>query len=311
MNLVRLAAEARLPGARAGYEDFLPEHEALSRRRHSPFATALIAVLTLMVAAAAVWLHLGEVDDTVTARGLVQAAVPPLAVSHPEGGQVAEVLVAAGETVRAGQVLLRLDQIQLGQEIARLTSVHCVLTQYVDRLLAASSNEPGHPRSMADAMAERDRYAAELTDREARRQRLVVRAPIDGVIGNLKPVSPGARLGAAEILAWLTPAADIRRMQVEIRLADREVGAVALGQDAIVKFAAYDRRRYGTLRGEVVDIADAPGGHARFAVRIALERDYLGDDPRRHRVLPGMTASVHVPIGRRSVLSYFLGYGGP
>lgn len=311
MNLVRRLAEARLPGARAACEDFLPEHEALLQRRHSPFATSLIVVLALIVAAAGAWLHFGQVDEAVAARGLVQAAVPPLAVSHPDGGRVAEVLVREGEAVRTGQILLRLDESQLGQEVARLTAVHRVLVQYVDRLLALPPDEPGYARSMADAMAERDRYAAELADRQVRRQRLSLRAPADGVVHNLRTLPPGTTVGAGETLARLSPVADARRMQVEARLADGEVDAIAPGQDAIVTFPAYDWRRYGTLRGRVVDIVGIPGEPARFAVRIALERDYLGDDPQHHRVLPGMSANVQLPTGRRSVLSSLLGYGGP
>jgi multidrug efflux pump subunit AcrA (membrane-fusion protein) len=304
MNLVRRLAEARLPVTRAACEDFLPEQEALSARRHSPFATWLILVLALMVVAAGAWLHFGQVDGAVAARGLVQAAVPPLAVSHPQGGRTAEVLVTEGETVRAGQILLRLDDSQLREEVARLTAVHRVLAEYVERLLATPSDEPGHAKAMADAIAERDRYAAELADREARRQHLVVRAAADGVIRHLKPLGLGASVGGGEILARLDPAAGDRRMEVVIHLADRDVGAITLGQDAAVRFPAYDGRRYGALRGKVVDIVRIPDGEARFAVRIALERDHLGDDPQRHRLLPGMRADIQLPTGRRSLLGY-------
>jgi multidrug efflux pump subunit AcrA (membrane-fusion protein) len=307
MSLVRRVAEAHLPAVRAGYADFLPEHEALSQRRHSPFATLLIVVLALMVAAAGAWMHFGEVDDGVAARGLVQTAVPPLAVSHSQGGQVAEVLVAEGEAVRAGQVLLRLDDSLLSDELVRLTAVHRVLARYVDRLMAAAPEEPGHAKAVADAMAERDRHAAELADRQARRERLAVRAPLDGVIRNLKPLGPGAHIAAGEVFARLDPAVGARRMDITIHVADRDVSAIVLGQDAIVKLPAYDWRRHGTVRGKVVSIADAPAMDGRFAVRIALERGHLGDDPQRQRLHPGMKADVYLPTGRHSVVGYLLG----
>ncbi len=305
MNLVRRLAEARLPGVGAACADFLPEQEPLTARRHSPFATWLIVVLALMVAAAGAWLHFGQVDSAVTAHGLVQATVPPLAISHPRGGRVKEMLVTEGEAVRAGQILLRLDDSQLSEEIARLTAVHRVLARYVENLRATSPDEPGHTKAMADAIAERDRYAAELADREMRRERLVVDAPADGLIRHLKRLGPGASVSGGEIIARLHPAAGDRRMEVAIHLADRDVGIVAVSQDAIVTFPAYARRGDRALRGKVVDIASVPGGEARFAVRIALEKDYLGDDPQHYRLLPGMRADIQLPTGRRSLLSYF------
>ena len=42
-----------------------------------------------------------------------------------------------------------------------------------------------------------------------------------------------------------------------------------------------------------------------FIVLASLEHDYLGDDPRRNRVTPGMTALVDLHIGRRSIMGYF------
>ncbi len=38
---------------------------------------------------------------------------------------------------------------------------------------------------------------------------------------------------------------------------------------------------------------------------VSLDRDYLGDDPKRSRMLPGMTATGNFHVGERTVLGYF------
>jgi multidrug efflux pump subunit AcrA (membrane-fusion protein) len=114
------------------------------------------------------------------------------------------------------------------------------------------------------------------------------------------------------------PAEEARRFEVEARVSNRDIGAIAVGQDAFMKFQAYDWARYGALRGTVVHIATgavAPGtadvAHATaaaqpyFIVRIVLDKDFLGDDPRKHRLMPGMTANVDLHVGERSILDFF------
>jgi multidrug efflux pump subunit AcrA (membrane-fusion protein) len=144
---------------------------------------------------------------------------------------------------------------------------------------------------------------------------VVLYAPVDGVIRSLKALNPGAAIAPGETVAEVMPAEAARRFEVEARVASSDVGAITVGQDAFVKVQAYDWARHGTLRGTVVHIApDAlppdtgrtrTTAQSQFIVRIALDKDFLGNDPRRNRLAPGMTATVDLPVGERSILDFF------
>lgn len=70
---------------------------------------AMLLVLFLFLVTAMAWSLLAELDVAVRARG---SLVPPgriQAVQSPEGGLVTEMLVSAGQTVKKGQLLARLD----------------------------------------------------------------------------------------------------------------------------------------------------------------------------------------------------------
>lgn len=108
--LTQAIAEGRMPGAGAGFADFLPDAEAIAQRRHSPYATWLIYTLALLVAAAVGWMHIAQIEDVVTVPGVVRAAGGDgVAISHPDGGRIGQVLVRNGDPVRQGQPLVLLD----------------------------------------------------------------------------------------------------------------------------------------------------------------------------------------------------------
>jgi multidrug efflux pump subunit AcrA (membrane-fusion protein) len=256
--LVPLPGKAYSVAARRRYADFLPETEAISQRRHSPYATWLLGALSALVIAAVAWMHFARIDEVASGPGIVRWADKAKVVSHPDGGRVVQMLVREGESVLEDQPLVLLDE------------------------------------------------------------DVVLYAPAEGVITRLKALNPGAALVPGETVAEIMPAEAARRFEIEARVSNSDIGAITVGQDAFMKFQAYDWVRHGTLRGTVVHIA--PDGLAsdtrlpsrppaaeqsRFIVRIALDKDFVGDDPRRNRLSPGMTATVDLHVGERSILDFF------
>ena len=64
------------------------------------------------------WAALARIEGAVLAVGRVEPELNRLALQHPDGGRVAEVAVREGQTVRAGQLLLRLNGSALSAELA-------------------------------------------------------------------------------------------------------------------------------------------------------------------------------------------------
>ena len=73
-----------------------------------PLAVGLAAV-TLLLGGFGTWAALTEISGAVVAPGRIAVERNRQVVQHPDGGVVAEIAVAEGDSVAAGQMLLRLD----------------------------------------------------------------------------------------------------------------------------------------------------------------------------------------------------------
>jgi len=89
--------------------------ETLSAR--GPVILGVVALLVL-VGGFGGWSVLTRIAGAVVAPGQVEVDRNRQVVQHPDGGVVAEILARDGETVAAGQTLVRLDGSLLGSELA-------------------------------------------------------------------------------------------------------------------------------------------------------------------------------------------------
>jgi adhesin transport system membrane fusion protein len=98
---------------------------------------------------------------------------------------------------------------------------------------------------------------------------------------------------------------------VEARVGNDDIGYIAVNQPATVKIQTYDWVRHGTLKGVVSQISadaalDPKTNVTYFSILVNTDRNYLGSKPGDKPVLPGMTATVDLRLGERSILEYFL-----
>ena len=138
--------------------------------------------------------------------------------------------------------------------------------------------------------------------------RTTIRAPIDGVVKNLRFNTIGGVVGAADPIMEIVPTDDALVIQAQLKPSDR--GYVREGQPALVKITAFDFIQYGGLTGKVLQIAadsnrDADG-NAYFKLLVETERGYLEAGTERLSITPGMEATVDIQTGTRSVLAFLL-----
>ncbi|MCB1884872.1 MAG: HlyD family type I secretion periplasmic adaptor subunit [Geminicoccaceae bacterium] len=76
---------------------------------HPGSAGALILTLALLLVAGGAWAGWAKVEEVVQAPGQVEPAGRVKLVNHPKGGKVTDLLVQDGDTVEAGEVVLKLD----------------------------------------------------------------------------------------------------------------------------------------------------------------------------------------------------------
>jgi multidrug efflux system membrane fusion protein len=200
------------------------------------------------------------------------------------GGKIVERLVDAGQAVKAGQVLARLDPadaaLQATQAEAQRALAAADLARYRDlkakNFISASALDARETTfKAAEAQAALARNQSTYTTLAADRA---------GVIGQVL-AEPGQVVGAGQAVFRLAPDGE---REIAISIPESEVGRFKLGQPAEVKlWSGADKAIQGRLR-EVSPAADPVT--RTFAARIALK----DADP---RLALGMTATVRFPLG--------------
>lgn len=110
-----------------------------------------------------IWAAFTELDRTVRAAGRVIPSSQLQVVSNLEGGVVESIRVRAGQQVRAGDELIRLDPVATGAEYGSGSSTVAALTVKIARLLAeVEGREPRYPAAANPEMADQIRIEQAL-----------------------------------------------------------------------------------------------------------------------------------------------------
>ncbi|KPF49123.1 hypothetical protein D621_15110 [beta proteobacterium AAP51] len=149
-----------------------------------------------------------------------------------------------------------------------------------------------------------------VRDDALRRTTLV--SPVNGVVKTLRANTVGGVVQPGAPVMEILPLGP--RVLVEARVKPADIGFVRTGQQVRVKLSAYDFTVYGMLEGTVVSISpDAMGDPDKAATEGTWYRamvravpDGLQKAGKPLSVLPGMTGTVEIRTGQRSVLAYML-----
>lgn len=149
-----------------------------------------------------------------------------------------------------------------------------------------------------------------LSEREALLDHTELRAPVLGIVKNIKVTTLGGVLRPGDVLMELLPTDS--SLVVEAKLPPGDLGFVRVGLPATVKLDAYDYSIYGSMKGEVIYLSpDALSEDTRqgeltyYRMRIQIgETEFKGKQASQIVVWPGMPVSVDVRTGQRTVLAY-------
>jgi len=143
---------------------------------------------------------------------------------------------------------------------------------------------------------------------EDQEQRLDITAPVSGIIKGLQVHTVGGVIPPGAVVLEIVPMD--REMVVEARISSRDVGHVRPGQPVTVKVGTYDYARYGGVPGTLTGVSASTfvgeDGAPYYKGIVELERGYVGANPKRNHVLPGMTINADIKTGSKTVLQYLL-----
>lgn len=139
-------------------------------------------------------------------------------------------------------------------------------------------------------------------------KRTMVISPVAGTVKQLLVKTIGGVIQPGMDIVEIVPSEEI--MLVEARVRPADIGYLHPGQKAKVKFSAYDFSVMGGLDGEVVHISpdtiQDEDGDSFYLVRIETSRTFIGPDGRELPIISGMTVSVDILTGKKTILDYLL-----
>jgi len=161
---------------------------------------------------------------------------------------------------------------------------------------------------LSQARAELAKLSEGLPALEDRVSRATVRSPLRGIIRTIPNKTVGGVVQPGSPMAEVVPLEET--LLIETRLRPTDIAFVHLGQRAVVKLSAYDYSIYGGLDGKIeyvsADSMQPQQGEAYYLAHVRTASNALAYQGRELRVMPGMTASVDVLTGKRTVLEYLL-----
>ena len=133
-------------------------------------------------------------------------------------------------------------------------------------------------------------------------------APVDGVVQQLTVSTVGQIVTPAQELMLIVPEQEQR--EVEVMLANKDIGFVFAGQKAEIKIHTFPFTRYGVIDAEVLQVSEDAVNDEKlglvFPVRLALGEKHIAVGDRHVPLKPGMSVTAEIKTGKRRLIEFFL-----
>lgn len=160
-----------------------------------------------------------------------------------------------------------------------------------------------------EARTELNKASATGKALEDRVSRTLVTSPVRGIVKQLMVNTIGGVIQPGSDMVEIVPLNDT--LLVEAKIRPQDIAFLHPGQEAVVKFSAYDYTIYGGLKARLEQIGadtitDEDKKTTYYMIKLRTDRSHLGTDEKPLLIIPGMVASVDIITGKKSILSYLL-----
>lgn len=210
-----------------------------------------------------------------------------VSISSRLSGYIRELPVREGDSVKAGDVLVRVDPVGARQEVVKAEADLADAKADVDRY-EALFKEAAVSQQQLDRVRLRFKVArSQLEQAKNQLSYAEVRSPVDGVVVEKRLSKGDLASPGAPILTIEDPAS----LLVETYVSDQFVQGIREGDEAVIEVSSLKQAFSGVVR-QVVKAADAVSH--QFLVKIALQP--------REDLHPGMYAEVRFSVESRKGL---------
>ncbi|AWB66958.1 HlyD family type I secretion periplasmic adaptor subunit [Saccharobesus litoralis] len=155
-------------------------------------------------------------------------------------------------------------------------------------------------------LAGMDEILISLRDRLTR---TLVVSPVKGTIKTININTVGGVIQPGMDLIEIVPIED--SLLIEAKILPKDIAFLRPNLNAVIKLTAYDFAIYGGLKGKVEHISadtikDEETDESYYHIKVRTEDSYFDKNNDPLPIIPGMTASVDVITGKKTVLDYLL-----
>jgi hemolysin D len=158
---------------------------------------------------------------------------------------------------------------------------------------------------------ERDSLSDQLIKNERRSSSITIEAPEDSVVLEVAKLSRGSVIREAEALVTLVPLN--ASLEAEVKIEASDISNVNVGDPVRVKIDAFPFQKHGIVEGKILRISqdttsstadDKKNTFGFYTARVQLKEISLDNLNKPLKVLPGMTLTGEIVVGKRSIFSY-------
>lgn len=266
-------------------EGFSRGAQALFGPRHS--GVKLIALVVVLII---VFFSLYQTDYRVSSKAVVEGALQR-AVAAPFDGYIAEGQVRAGDTVKKGQVLSRLDDRDLKLDQVRWASERAQSERRFRQALAQQDRT-----AMTIAQAQINQAQAQLSLAEEKLARATLTAPFDGIVvsGDLRQLL-GSPVEQGRVLFEIAP---LDTYRVILNVDERDISQIEVGQAGSLALSGIPYNVMHFAVKQVTPVSTSEDGTNYFRVEAQIEGP-------ADRLRPGMEGVGKVSVGERKLIWIF------
>lgn len=192
------------------------------------------------------------------------------------------------------------------QAAAQINRIHAAIAEATRKIEEVELNFRNEARmQLADVSARINALSESSTALSDRVKHSSVKSPVKGTVKRLLFNTVGGVVQPGNPIVEIVPLEDTLLLEANVQ--PKDIAFLHPGQEAIVRFTAYDFAVYGGLDAVVEQIgADTitdEKGNAFYIVRVRTLKPSLGENL---PIMPGMVAEVDIKTGKKTVLSYIL-----
>ena len=138
--------------------------------------------------------------------------------------------------------------------------------------------------------------------------RTTILAPMDGIISKIKYKTIGGYVRQGDMLLEMVPGNE--GIILEGRIKPEDISRIKLDDAVKVRLSAYDSAKYGSISGGVSAISpdtvtsEDGTGTTYYSIEVKITSDMVLDNGTVVQLKPGMTATIDVLSGKRTVFEY-------